>query len=293
MKDYIDEKVVEKLSLIPISGRSLADGLFRGVHSSRSRGQNLDFREHREYIPGDDLKKIDWKVSGKKDKLYIREYEEDVELTSFILIDSSHSMSRHYTTNLSKFEYAKYIAATLSYLFVKQRDKVIVGSFGNTFEQVLPKTSALKNVVVLNHELNKMKTSRYSALYKVPKAVNPLIKSRTLFFLISDFIIKPAEIYSSLSKINSADVGLVLFHLFDESERTFPFKGETIFQDPETNVALPLHSAGMKKEILHLIDKHKTGLKSFCRERQIEYREMSTEKHYSENLFSYIKSQAY
>ncbi len=289
MKNYIEEDVINKLSKVVLESFSLAEGLFKGKHSSRYVGHNMEYREHREYTPGDDIKFIDWKRYAKTERFYVKEFEEDFNYEVLIILDTSKSMAESYTKTMQKSEYSKYLAMCLAFLFLKQNDSVGVATFSDEFNYIFPFTKNINLISHLNTALGNINYKKKTDLFCIKDAIKPHLNKRILIFIVSDFILHLENIFDFLPTIFSQKNEIILFHLIDEVEKQFNLKGEYVFIEPESGKKISLNASAVKQKFITLMKDFVIQLQNYSLNKGIKYFEFLTNKHYSENLLKFIQ----
>lgn len=286
--NYLNEELLLKLSQIPLKPLSLAEGIYKGYHPSKKSGEEVDFREFRKYVLGDDFKKIDWKRSARQDRFFIREFEQELNYKVHLIIDQSASMGQQ--VGITKIEYAKYLVSAFTYLFLKQGDQVQISSFSTHFNSFFGFTNNLKQISLLVDELNNLSPKGLSQFSLLIGKTQPVRSEKIIIFIFSDFICESNSLISTLSKLKSPKSKIILFHLVSEEEIDFSFKGEIQFIDPETNESFYCNASQVKDKFLAEWKQFSDQLKRWSQDWEIEYRKLNTQVHYSENLLDFIKS---
>ncbi|MDH4127709.1 MAG: DUF58 domain-containing protein [Spirochaetota bacterium] len=288
--NYLNEELLLKLSQIPLKAISLADGIYKGYHRSKRLGGEIDFREFRKYVQGDDLKKIDWKLSARQDKFFIKEFDEDLNYKIHFILDQSASMSQKANSELSKIEYAKYMLSALAYLFLKQGDNVQVSSFAINFNSIFASTNNIKLLPKLNEDLNRIKALGRSDFSLLIGKTQPIRSEKIVIFIFSDFICDLNILKNTLKKIKTSKNKIILFQLISKEEMDFIFKGEVSFLDPESGETLACNAGQIRDSFINKWDKFLMEFKHWGGDWNMEYRQFNTSIHYSENLLDFIKS---
>lgn len=241
--DYVRLLVPDALSKIhrlELIARGVVEGFFSGRHRSPYKGFSVEFAEHRQYVPGDDPRNLDWRVFGKSDRYYIKQYIEETNLRSVILVDASGSMQ--YTgrqaaafdgRRLSKFEYAQYLAASLAHLMVHQQDAVGLVTFDTKVRRYIPSRSRVSHLRAVLQELNETVPGDETALAPIFHDVAEQIHRRGLVIVISDLFDDPEELLKSLHHFRYRKHEVILLHVMAEEELTFPFDRWSQFRDLE------------------------------------------------------------
>jgi len=285
---FLKPDVVSKLSGMEIKARLVVEGFIAGLHKSPYHGFSVEFAEHRQYMPGDPLKNVDWKVYAKTDRFFIKEFEEETNLKAYILVDTSGSMG--YSSNsLNKLEYACYLSAALSYLMLKQRDSVGLVLFDQNIKKYIPPKSALRSHLhVILQELDRMEPSQTTNISSTLHQMAERIKRRGLIILISDLFDDPDRVINGLKHFRHKKHEVIVFHVLDPKERTFAFPELAIFKDLETDEELMTSPWQIRKEYTErfkaLVNKYTLQ----CRESLIDYVLLDTSIPFDYALFSYL-----
>src|SRR3990172_601697 len=186
LSKYLDPKTLTKIQGLDLKARLIVEGYISGKHKSPYHGFSVEFAEHREYTPGDDLKHLDWKVLGKTDRLYIKQYEEETNLRSYLLVDTSESMKYASPGNISKLEYALYIAASLTYMLVRQQDSVGLVLFDNAVKKFVPASSSPAHLRLILHELTQIVPEQRTDTGMIFHDLAERIKRKGLVVILSD-----------------------------------------------------------------------------------------------------------
>jgi uncharacterized protein (DUF58 family) len=285
---FLKPDVVSKLSGMEIKARLVVEGFIAGLHKSPYHGFSVEFAEHRQYMPGDPLKNVDWKVYAKTDRFFIKEFEEETNLKAYLLLDTSGSMG-YGSEGVSKLEYSSYLSAALSYLMLKQRDSVGLVLFDQSIQKYIPPKSALRSHLhVLLQELDKLKPSQTTNISAALHQMAERIKRRGLIILISDLFDDPTEVITGLKHFRHKKHEVIVFHVLDPKERTFAFPELAVFKDLETNEELMTSPWQIRKEYTErfkaLVDRYTLE----CRESLIDYVLLDTSIPFDYALFSYL-----
>lgn len=268
---FLVPEVLAALSSMEIRARTVVEGMAEGLHKSPYKGFNVEFSEYRQYVPGDPLKDIDWKVYGRTDKFYIKEHEEETNLSGFLVVDSSGSMSYRGAGAMSKLEYASTLAASLSYLMLKQHDSVGLVTFANGLRKILrPRTGMahLKNICV---ELEATEASDTTDIGESLTMVGQTMKKRGIFILFSDLMDNPEIVIKKLRQLRTRRHEIVLFHVLDRDEISFPFDDTTIFRDLEDRSEIVTDAYSLRDEYLKRIKNLLNNYRSALRKSGIDY----------------------
>ncbi len=293
----LDPYFVGKLRRLDLIARLVVEGFITGLHKSPYHGFSVEFAEHRPYMPGDPIHTVDWKVYAKSDRFYIKEYEEETNLRSHLLLDASSSMAyRSDEKVLTKLDYGTYLAAALAYLMIRQQDAVGLLTFDEDIRRYIPSRSAGTHLRVLLGELSRLSRGAQ----KVPEGRGTRIghslhhladrlTRRGLVILISDLMDDPAEVLRGLQHFRHRKHEVVVFHLLDPAEVAFPFQQETIFVDLETGRKLSTIPWEFAKEYRKEVESWQTRYRRVCAEQSIDYVEVRTDTPYDVALLRYLE----
>lgn len=285
---FLDPAIVSKLATMELRARLVVEGFVTGLHRSPYKGFSVEFAEHRQYMPGDPLKHIDWKVYGKTDRFYIKEYEEETNLRAHILLDASASMA-YGSGAVSKLEYGRYLAAALVYLMLKQQDSVGLLTFDQGIRTFVPPRSAARQLHVLLSELD---ATRPSSATDVGLALNDLarrVKRRGLVILISDLLDDPGSVVPGLKHFRHLKHEVVVFHVLDPREADFAFESDATFRDMETGQTMSTEPFAVRRDYADAVERWRAGLRRDCAESRIDYVPVETVTPYDRALFSYLE----
>lgn len=268
--NHFDPKVLAKLKRLYLRARLVVDGVMIGIHPSRAKGLSSEFEDHREYSPGDDLRRIDWKAYGKFDRYFIKEYQETTNLKAFIILDSSSSMS-YASDGWSKFDYGSTLTASLAYLMLKQQDAVGLITFSNKIEKVIPPKAIHEYLFAILRELEERNPKGETRTGAVLQELAGSLKRRGLIILISDLLDKPEEVLKGLKQLRSRGNDIIVFHILDRDELEFPFKEATLFQDLEEDLKLLTDPYAVRSAYLKTIQTLIEDYRKSCASERIDY----------------------
>jgi uncharacterized protein (DUF58 family) len=285
---FLKPDVVSKLSGMEIKARLVVEGFIAGLHKSPYHGFSVEFAEHRQYMPGDPLKNVDWKVYAKTDRYFIKEFEEETNLKAYILLDTSGSMG-YGSDSVNKMEYGCYLSAALSYLMLKQRDSVGLVLFDQNIRKYIPPKSALRSHLhVILQELDKLEPSQTTNISFALHQMAERIKRRGLIILISDLFDQPDKVITGLKHFRHKKHEVIVFHVLDPKERTFAFPELAIFKDLETEEELMTSPWQIRKEYTQRFKELVSRYTLQCRESLIDYVLLDTSIPFDYALFSYL-----
>jgi len=276
--------------------RTKKEGSISGRHASPHKGFSVEFAEHRQYSPGDDLRDLDWRVFGKADRYYIKQYIEETNLRATVVLDASGSMkyvgdeaTQFEGRRLSKFEYGRYLAAALSYLLIRQQDAVGLVTFDTEVRNYFRAASKPSQVRLILEELHKTEPGEDTAAADVFHSVAERIERRGLVIIISDLFDDADRIKEALHHFQYRNHELVVFHLMAEEELTFPFRKFAKFRNLEVaNVDIKVDPQAIKAQYLERVRNFIKTLERACGQMKADYVPVSTKNSLPDTISSYL-----
>lgn len=290
-RKYLDPKTLVKIQRLDMIARLIVEGFVSGMHRSPYHGFSVEFAEHREYTPGDDIRYLDWKVYGKSDRYYIKQYEEETNLSAYLLVDCSESM-RYASEPLTKYQYGCYIAAALAYMILKQQDTVGLGLFDSEVRSFLPPSSHASHIRHIVHELDTVSTDRKTDLSTIFHTLAERIRKKGLIIVISDLFDDPEKILSGLRHFRHRKHEVILFHVMAHEEREFTFDTMTQFIGLEGYENLIVEPKSLRKAYLEEVETFCSALRRGCRLERIDYVAIDTLTPLDVALTSYLATRA-
>jgi len=282
---------VARLGAMDVRARAVVEGFVAGLHKSPYKGFSVEFAEHRQYMPGDPPKTIDWKVYGKSDRFYVKEFEEETNLRAYLVIDGSASMG--FTTGeVTKFDYARYLAAALSYLMIRQQDSVGVLLFDEEIRKFIPPRSARRHLHVILSELEAARPSSTTGLATTLHRLAERVKRRGLVILISDLYDDQEKVLFALRHFRHKKNEVILFHVLDPAEREFDFQREAVFEDLETGDRMLVRPWEIRSEYRNAVKEWTDRYARTCREIGVDYVPMHTETPFDTALLAYLEKRS-
>jgi uncharacterized protein (DUF58 family) len=286
-RQFLQPETVSKLANLSLVARLVVEGFITGLHRSPYHGFSVEFAEHRQYMPGDDIRHVDWKVYAKTDRHYVKQFEEETNLKAYLLLDSSASMG--FTSHsITKQQYGTYLAAGLSYLMLKQRDSVGLVTFDQKVRKYLPPRSVNTYLPVILQELQKAKPRYKTNVSKTFHELAERMNRRGLVIIFSDLMDDPIKVMSGLKHFRHKKHEVIVFHILDPLERTFDFKQDGVFVDMETGEKLSTQPWHIRDDYKGLMDNFIDTYKKQCRENQIDYVLVDTKQDFDRALIQYL-----
>jgi len=286
-RKYLNPEVVSRLGRMDLVARLVVEGFITGLHRSPYHGFSAEFAEHRPYMPGDPVKDIDWKAYGKSDRLYVKEFEEETNLKAYILLDQSGSMGFS-SGSVSKLEYARYLAAALSSLLLRQRDAVGLITFDSKIRRYLPPRSVQSYLHVVLQELSRAESVEETDLGGVLHEMAERIERRGLIVVLSDLMDDPDRVLAGLKHFRHRKHEVLVFHILDPRERDFLFGRKARFVDLETGEEIATEAWHIQRAYRERMDALIHKFRRDCREHFIDYVGVDTSQDFDAALFGYL-----
>jgi uncharacterized protein (DUF58 family) len=288
-RQYLDPGIISRLRKLDLKAKLVVEGFMTGLHRSPYHGFSVEFAEHRQYMPGDPIRDIDWKVFGKTDRLYIKQYEEETNLRVHILVDLSRSMTFASEGLISKLEYAKHLAAALSYLMLHQQDSVGLALFDDEIRRYVPPRSARRHLKVVLRELEDLEPGGTTNVGECLHAMAERIRRRGLVIIMSDLMDDPDRVMAALKHFRHKRHEVIVFHILDEYERTFPFKNELAFVDMESGEEIITQPWVIAAEYRARLNAWAERLRLDCGEQRIEFVPLTNSTPYDRALLRFLE----
>ena len=287
-RKYLEPEMVARLSNMSLRARLVVEGYIIGQHKSPFHGFSVEFAEHRAYGPGDEIRHIDWKLYGKTDRFFVKQYEEETNLRSYILLDTSRSME-YKSNKISKLDYGNYLSAALAYLMINQQDGVGLTLFDNQIQTFIPPRSKPSHVNTILTHLDKTGSAKDTDVGIVLHEMAERIKKRGLIILISDLFDETENIINGLKHFRHNKQEIIVFHVMDRKELNFDFSNRTKFKDMETDEQITTEPWKIRKIYQKAIKSYQDELRLRCREQKIDYVPLFTDQNLDLALNEYLK----
>ena len=284
---YFDPAALARLGNLQLLARTVVEGYISGLHRSPFKGFSSEFAEYREYIPGDDLKHFDWKVYARTERRFVREYEEETNMTCTVLLDASASMG-YRAGKLSKFEYGCFLAAALMYLMVRQNDQVGLAVFDTQIRERIPPRSSPAHLKRMLDRMEQIKPGGETGAAAPLHAIASSLKRRGLVIVISDLLDDPEAVLNGLQHFRHDRHEVIVFNVFDRAEAEFPFRGLIEFRDMETRRKLQLRAEVIREEYLAKFNDFLDRYRREAARTGIDYQVVSTDVPFELVLAAYL-----
>jgi uncharacterized protein (DUF58 family) len=288
---YLDPAVIARLGTMELRAKTIVEGFISGLHRSPFRGFSVEFAEYRQYLPGDDLSTIDWKVYARSDRHYVKKYEEDTNLDCHILLDVSASMT-YGSGDVSKLAYASYLAAALAYLMHRQRDAVGFVAFDEQIVDRLPASARPGHLKAVLLALSRLQAGTRSNVSKPLHQLAEALARRSMAVVISDLLDEPAEVIAGLKHLRFRGTDVIVFHVLDRAELTFPFERPARFKDMETDAEILAAPAVVRREYLRRLEDLLALYERELRSVGIDYVRLDTSMPLDTGLLAYLSTRA-
>lgn len=285
---YFQPEQLTRLRNLHVHARQVVEGFLSGLHRSPHRGFSAEFREHRDYAPGDDLRHLDWQAWGRSDRYYIKQYEQETNLRACILLDISASMDWKHTGAVTKFTYGCFLTACLSYLLARQQDAVGVVGFDQDIRFHLPPASGPAHLDRIFRRLESTRPAKRTALAETFHTLAERLGKRGLVIVISDLYDDPSKILRAFQHFVHKKHQLIVLHLLDEAELSLPFRGITSFVDMETGEQMEIDPRTVAEAYRREMDAFCSRYRRECGDRNVEYSLVTTSTPYDRMLLEYL-----
>ena len=282
---------LEKVAALQLLAKNVVEGVTGGIHRSRHIGASIDFKEHRPYVHGDEIRSIDWKLFGKTDRLYIRQYEDETNVRATLVVDQSGSMnySGSRSNKITKHDYAVRLAACLSYLLVSQQDSVGLVTFDTSIRTQIPPRSRPNHLRILMESLAESACKGETELGGVLHQLLSICRKRGFVILFSDCFGDTESLFKSLSMLRANYQEILLFQILDDDEIDFPFQNRTLFRSLEVREQqLLVDPMSLRRTYLANFENHQERMRIGCQQNRIEWIPVRTSEPYGSVLASYL-----
>src|SRR5438067_6238015 len=284
---FVDPKILSRIGNLELLARTVVEGFINGLHRAPFFGASIDFAEHRGYVAGYDICRVDWRLYARTDRYYVKQYEADTNTNVSVLLDVSRSM-KFASRGIPKLDYGCFIGACLAYLAQRQRDRVGAITFDNDIVAHIPSSAKHFNVVL--HTLDRSKAERPGNLAVPLKKMAEHFKRRGILVLISDFYEEPDAVLEAIKPLKFIGNDLIVFHVLDPAEIDFGYDDASTFEDLESGEQLPVVPQSLAQEYRQLIRAHIDALTAKFSEHRIDYTLLNTAEPLDRALFSYLSS---
>ena len=288
VEQYLKPEVIRQISRLDLRAQFIVKGFMQGLHASPFHGFSVEFSEHRKYTQGDNPQDIDWLVYAKTDKYYVKKFEAETNITGYLAMDLSGSMAYRYEQELTKFEYATCLAAALCYLMVHQQDPVGLVTFGEKIiDSLAPKSKRQQIGNILSH-LARLKPRAGTNVARSLNQLAAMLKHSSLVMLFSDLLAEPEPVLAALRRLRHGGHDVIVFHILDQAEVTFPFEGLVELRDPESSERVEVDADGYRRDYIEAIGEFRDRYQRECRRSGIDYVPLDTSMPFDKALMGYL-----
>ena len=284
---FVDPKILLRVGNLELLARHVVEGFINGLHRAPYFGASIDFAEHRGYVAGDDIRRVDWRVFARTDRFYVKQYEADTNTNVSVLLDVSRSM-KFSNRGVPKLEYGCFVGACLAYLAQRQRDRVGLITFDNDIVSHVPPSAKHFNVVL--HTMERARPERPGNLPIPLHKMAEHFRRRGILVLISDFYEEPDAVLEAIKPLKFLGNDLIVFHVLDPAEIDFSYEDASSFEDLETGEQIPVVPESLVREYRSMIQAHILALTTKFSEHRIDYTVLNTAEPLDRALFSYLSS---
>ncbi len=285
---YLDPKVLDKLGRLELKARQAVEGFMSGLHRSPNRGASVEFAEHREYVPGDDLRHLDWRMYGRSDRFYIKRYEEETNLTLSVVLDVSESMAYAGEGQVTKFNYGAMVAATLVYMVLRHRDAAALALTDDTLEAWVPPATRPSHLLAITTAIERAVLTRKTDPGLVLRELATKLPPRSIVCLISDLFAEPDRILSGIRALKTKRQDVIVFQVLDRDEVEFPFDRMLKFDGLEGFDPLVADPKALRQAYLEVFKEHQNKIRKGCLANGVDFKPLLTDTPLDVALTSYL-----
>lgn len=287
-RKYLEPQIIAKLENIELKARLVVEGFITGLHRSPYHGFSVEFAEHRQYRPGDEIRHIDWKVFGRTEKFFVKQFEEETNLRSILSVDSSASMGFASKGNISKFEYSTYLAAAIAYMLIKQRDAIGLALYDTKVQTYLPPRSKPSYIYEILKSLVATKPANETGTSKALDELAERIKRRGLVVIFSDFFDEPQSVLNALKHFKHKNHEVIAFQVLDPREIDFKFGPGATFKDLETGEEMITQPYQIQRTYSTAVKDFINHIETECHNHNIDYHLINTSEPFDKALREYL-----
>lgn len=285
---YLKPELAAQIKRLDLRAKMVVRGFLQGLHASPYHGFSVEFSEHRLYTPGDDPKDIDWVAYAKTGKYYIKKFESETNITGYLAVDLSKSMNYTYRQSLTKLDYSVCLAAALAYLMISQQDPVGLVTFDTKLGACVAPKSRRGQLPTILSQLTKLQATGSTNIASSIDQLAAMLRHRSLVMLFSDLLTDEQPMLRSLRNLRHSGHDIIVFHILDEAEVTFPFQGSLQMRDPETGQVQSVRASDAANEYRERITDYRNRLSQSFSESRIDYVPLDTSQPYDRALMEYL-----
>lgn len=289
LSDILQSEDITSLQHLQLFARTVVEGFTTGLHASPHKGFSVEFRQHRPYVQGDEIRRLDWKIFGRSDRFYIREYDEETNLRATIVLDTSGSMGYRGSAGVLKLDYARKLAASLAYLLMSQQDAVGLITFDTKLRQVIPNRTKITHLHLLLETMIQTQPGGETALAPVIESLGNQLKRRGLIILISDFFDDAAALLKAIGVLRHQGQEIIVLQLWDRDELEFPFSRWSRFENLENrDDHLQLDPTAIRQRYLEVLGDFRQQISEGLRKHQVDLLQLTTDQPHAQALRQYL-----
>jgi len=285
---YLKPEVIAGIKRLDLRAKFIVKGFLQGLHSSPFQGFSVEFSEHRRYARGDDPRDIDWLLYARTDKYYVRKFQAETNLTGYLVVDQSASMDYTYRQEVTKFDYAICLAAALAYLMIHQRDPVGLLTFDEKICRSIRPASRPSQLAAILSTLSRLTPNGKTNIAKALNQTAAMLRHQSLVMVLSDLLTDEETVMEALRKLKFAGHDVLLLHILDEAEVTFPFEGALELEDPESRETLRVDARGFQADYVRQIREFRERYAEECTKIGIDYLPLDTSMPFDKALAEYL-----
>lgn len=290
VESYLKPEVIRQIARLDLRAQFIVKGFLQGLHASPFHGFSVEFSEHRKYTTGDDPKDIDWLAYAKTDRYYVKKFEAETNITGYLAMDLSRSMAYTYRQELTKFDYSICLAAALTYLMVHQQDPVGLVAFTNRITHSLPPKSKRSQIGTLLAMLARLQPDGDTDIGASLTQLAAMLRHASLVMVFSDLLTDEAGVIAGLRRLRHGGHDVILFHVLDEAEVTFPFRGLVDFEEPESGDRMEVDADGFRADYLEQVAKLRETYRQECFQSGVDYVPLDTSMPFDRALTEYLST---
>jgi len=286
---HLDPEVLQEIDSLELVAREAVEGLRVGIHKSPLHGFSTEFSHHRQYVPGDPAKHIDWRLYGRTNRYYVKLFEAETDFDAYLLLDASASM-RFGSGSVTKLEYSKYLAATLAYLIVEQGDSAGLGVFDDRVRTFIEPTSNRRVIHDIDRELDTLTDPRSKTdVASILREFSARLNRRSMVVLFSDLLDDEGNVLEGLDRLRFDGHNVIVFHVLDPEELNFSMEGPIRFEGLEGEDAIPASPENIRSSYMEELEAFVSTLREGCQQNHTDYVPVDTSRSLNEMLASYLR----
>lgn len=286
-KRFLHPEVIKRIARLDLRARHVVEGFLSGMHRSPYFGQSVEFLQHRPYAPGDDLRYVDWKVWAKQDRYYVKQFEEDTNLRTTLLVDVSASMS-YGSGAMNKFEYAATLAVSLAYLVLRQQDAVGCLAFDESPRRIVPQRTKRNHLDSIIQALDVSEPAHKTDIHQIIRKAAETYPRRGMVAIVSDLLVDREGLSRGLKLLRSRGHDVLVFHVLDDDEIDFPFNGPTRFEGLEVPLHLKCNPRALREGYLAALGAYLEDGRRTCSGQNVDYALLRTSQSLGTALAAFL-----